>query len=136
MATFTWKPKAADELADLAADYWETNSLPTVVQAIKASAPIDSGMLRDNVHADGGRTGSGRRTVFKITSRAVSEDGFNYPQVVVLGRGPVYPKAAKALRWVGRNGTVFAKSAGPAHGNNYLFGGLSRSRLIRPRRLS
>lgn len=58
-----------------------------------------------------------------------SPQGFPYPSSVEFGRGPVYPKRAKVLRWTDRGGkVVFAKRAGPAKARPFMRPALHQSR--------
>lgn len=43
-----------------------------------------------------------------------------YPQYIEKGRGPVYPKHTKALRFTINGKTVFAKSVGPAKARPFV----------------
>lgn len=51
----------------------------------------------------------------EVHNRAQSETGFYYWPAVNFGRGPVFPKRAKALKIpIGGGRFIFRKSAGPA----------------------
>lgn len=51
-----------------------------------------------------------------------------YAPWVEFGRGPVKPVRARMLRWEGKGGTVYAKSAGPAKAQPFLGPALESAR--------
>lgn len=80
----------------------------------KMKANVDTGKMRARIRSD--TRVRGKRVQGRVLSPA------HYTKWVHDGRGPVYPKKAKALRFKpkGANGFVFAQRVGPYAGNPFL----------------
>jgi hypothetical protein len=93
------KPTIAESVADILAN----------------NAPVNTGRLKDAitylVNGDTVEVGDTDDLVY-------SDDDFYYWDVVINGRGPIYPVNAKALWWPGLPHPV--KSAGPAEGQPFV----------------
>jgi hypothetical protein len=134
MATFDWRPGAVDTIADIAADNYE-RFMPDVVNACVVEAPKDSLRLSSNIRYV--RAGRGRTTVFRVVSRAISDEGYNYPLVNIYGRKAVTASPGKVLKFTpkGSATVIYRKSVKATRPNNYLARGLARAgcRQVSPR---
>lgn len=85
-----------------------------VVQALQNEAPVRTGRLKRGLRFK--TYDSGSRLELRITSEAP------YTEIVIRGRGPVYAKHAKALRFEPGppgSGFIFRKWVGPAKPNPF-----------------
>lgn len=73
------------------------------VKTFRAVAPVRTGALARNIHAEGG----------DVVSTVRSPEGFPYTGATRFGRGPIVAKNAHALRFNIGGQTIFRKSVGP-----------------------
>lgn len=100
---------------------------PAVKAAASAHAPKKSGRLAS----------SGRWEMIRRFPKLTARIGFyeRYAWWVHQGRGAVYPKRAKALRFFYRGRWVYAKRAGPAKAQPFLSKGTREVTGKSPRRI-
>lgn len=97
-------------LADTANGYWARNA-SKITAAHRAQAPVDTGLLRAS-HILEPPVRRPKSFVLKLLVKAP------YADPVHRGHGWIYPKVAKALRWVTKAGVVvFAKRVRPVPAN-------------------
>lgn len=124
-------PGVVEELKrETANAYWASNA-PVIVAGHRLQAPIDTGLLAaSHVLEPPVRIVGGFRLRLRIKAP--------YARVVHGGHGWIYPKTAKALRWVTKEGqVVFATNVRPVKGNPWTVRawtqmGFVRVRLIPP----
>ncbi len=85
---------------------------PAVMATAAALAPKDKGRL----------AASGRNRLIRRFPKLIARIGFytRYARWVHEGRGPVYPKRAKVLRFFYRGRWVYARRVGPAKAQPFL----------------
>jgi hypothetical protein len=105
--------------AGLAEDYYRRN-YSTMLRVVRQSEPRDTGLLRAATSIDPPRKDS-RGWYLRFRAHT------NYARVVHEGHGWIFPKVAKALRWVNKQGVViFAQRVRPVAANPYFFNAFRR----------
>lgn len=91
-----------------------------VNRAFKAEVPVQTGALRQSHTFDG---------LHKVNGEYVLRWRARKPYALPVheGRGPVFAKNAKALRFVIGGRVIYRKSVGPARSNDWLVRGLRRA---------
>jgi hypothetical protein len=121
MAQARIDPSAVAQLTKRLAEAYQAGPAQVVRQQMQAEAPVLTGVMRAEHRVDPPkRQADGYHIIFRTEAR--SREGYPYPIAVHNGRGPVFPRRAKALRWVTRAGVVvFAKRSGPAAPNPWMW---------------
>jgi hypothetical protein len=114
--------------AELADAYYREN-YTQLITVMRGEAPKDTGLLRASGSIDPPRRVPG---AFLLRFRFVAP----YAVFVHEGHGWIFPKAAKALRWVTKQGVVvFASKVRPLAARPYLFTGFRRMGFRKVRRI-
>lgn len=101
-------------------DEWKKQKLDKIAERGKVLLQRD---IRANHYDSGNMYQSVVVTSFSENQREISTDpvshtnGVHYAPIVRDGRGPIYPKRKKALKWYKNGEVIIRKSAGPYKGD-------------------